>query len=93
MCYGNLQGSSLNTFLFISKARQVYLMLSVNFLNFLLQSLETVGSKEEVLNLLVRRTEQCKKLESKISGTHTSKVHRISIVPVEWDFFLDTCLL
>lgn len=63
-------------------------MLSVNFLNFLLQSLETVGSKEEVLNLLVRRTEQCKKLESKISGTHTSKVHRISIVPVEWDFFL-----
>lgn len=93
MCYGKLQGSSLNTFLFISKARQVYLMLSVNFLNFLLQSLETVGSKEEVLNLLVRRTEQCKKLESKISGTHTSKVHRISIVPVEWDFFFDACLL
>lgn len=31
------------------------------------ESLETVGSKEEVLNLLVRRTEQCKKLESKIS--------------------------
>nr|XP_022327021.1 golgin subfamily A member 1-like isoform X1 [Crassostrea virginica] len=28
---------------------------------------ETVGTKEEVLNLLVRRTEQCKKLESKIS--------------------------
>lgn len=70
-------------------------MLSVNFLNFLLQSLETVGSKEEVLNLLVRRTEQCKKLESKISGTHasTGKVHRISIVPVEWDFFFDTCWL
>ncbi|XP_062622379.1 golgin subfamily A member 1-like [Saccostrea cucullata] len=28
---------------------------------------ETVGTKEEVMNLLVRRTEQCKKLESKIS--------------------------
>lgn len=55
------------------------------FLNFLLQNLEMVGNKEEVLNLLVRRTEQCKKLESKISGTHTSRFHHISFVPIEWE--------
>lgn len=54
-------------------------------MNFVLQNLETVGSKEEVLNLLVRRTEQCKKLESKISGTHTSRFLHISFVPIEWE--------
>jgi hypothetical protein len=36
------------------------------------QNVETVGTKEEVLNLLVKRTDQCKKMESKISGEFAS---------------------